>query len=71
VNENSAVIDPRRSLGLDTNHTKLNKFSRRDDPNFQKVVRVILEMVERATSDGDRLGDRGQYTQLLRSVGSY
>jgi hypothetical protein len=63
VDEKSAVIEQARSIGLNTDHSGLNKFRGKDDPNFVKVTRIISQMVNDAvyrTNDAASKGSPGK-----------
>jgi hypothetical protein len=46
VSEISATLPGFDSLGLDTDHSRLNKFSSRGDSNYRLVSSEVAEMVE-------------------------
>ena len=47
MEEKSACIDGHRKLGLPTDHLKINKFTGREDPNYNYVYPIIKEMASR------------------------
>lgn len=48
VNEKSACIDGHRKVGLPTDHLKINKYCGPEDPSYQYVYPIIMEMAESA-----------------------
>ncbi len=49
VEEKSACIDGHRKVPLPTNHLKINKFSGADDPSYQSLYPIIMEMGQNAS----------------------
>ena len=48
VNEHSACIDGYRKVPLPTDHLKINKYSGPDDPSYNAVYPLLVEMAQNA-----------------------
>jgi len=48
VEEKSACIEGHRKEPLPTDHLKINKYSEEDDPSYQSVYPIIMEMAKDA-----------------------
>ena len=58
VDEKSACIDGHRKVSLPTDHLKINKFSGEDDPSYQIIYPIIMEMSRGASEKVKRRLER-------------
>lgn len=53
VDKNSAIIDGSHKIGFETVHRNLQRFSNRDDENYQDILSWIRDWANKAKKEAD------------------